>query len=204
MGWEFLINVRAHVNDAIFYSMIGEFDLAKHVLDTRWFLLYIGVYIFAMWDCYTLTIDLNKFELLADRNDASIMPFNISGLELNYLDNRSPWQGPIWSFFTPGLGYLYINRLPSGFIVLIWFVVVVYFSQLLPAIQATCVGDFHHAIAVLDPEWYLFLPSTLGFTMYDSYIQTIALNKLFKIEQSRFFADNYQTPKFNIPFRNAR
>jgi hypothetical protein len=200
IGWEFFININAHVNQAIFYSMIGKFDLAKSVLDTRWFLLYIGVYVFAMWDCFSLTIDLNKFYLLADREDASIMPFNMGALELNYLDNRDPWNGTIWSFITPGIGYLYINRLPSGFLVLIWFVVVTYFSRLLPAIHATSIGDYHRAAALLDPEWFLFLPSIILFTAHDVYLQTIGSNKLFKMEQSRFFADHYQAPNFRLPF----
>lgn len=34
MLWEFFINVRAHINEAIFYSMIGEFQMAKEVIDT--------------------------------------------------------------------------------------------------------------------------------------------------------------------------
>lgn len=201
MGWEFFINIQAHVNEAIFYSMIGQFDKAKQLLDERWFLLYIAVYVFAMWDSYSLSIDLNKFALLADREDSPVMPFNISALEINYLDHRDAWGGAIWQFFTPGLGYLSLNRLPSAFFMLIWFVVVAYYSHLLPAIQATFIGNFHTASQVLEPEWYLFLPSLMSFATYDVYIQTTAQNQIFKMEQSRFFADNYQTAKLKIPFR---
>lgn len=200
IAWEFFINIQAHVNEAIYYSMIGKFEVAKHVLDTRWFLLYIAVYIFAMWDCYSITIDLNKFALLADREDSSIMPFNISALEINYLDNRNSWVSVIWTCFNPGLGALYIGRLPTGFYIMIWFIVVVYYAHLLPAIQATFVGDFQSAKNTLNPEWLLFLPSIMGFATHDAYIQNQALNALFKTEQSRFLADNYQTPTFKIHF----
>jgi len=202
IGWEFFINIHAHVNQAILYSMIGKFELAKQTIDTEWFLLYIGVYIYAMWDCFSLTTDLNKFYLLADYEDTSIMPFNIGALEINYLDIRNNWNGTVWSMFTPGLGYLYINRLPSAFMFLIWFVVVCRFSHLLPAIHKTCLGDFHGASLILNPEWLLFLPSLMGFAVYDVYIQVNTLNKLFKKEQSRFFMDHYQSPKIELPFGN--
>lgn len=152
-------------------TVVGKFDVAKHVLDTRWFLLYIAVYIFAMWDCYSLTIDLNKFALLAHREDSSILPFNISALEVYYLDNRNSWIGVIWACFNPGLGSLYIGRLPTDFYALIWFVATVYYAHLLPAIQSTFIGDFQLAKKVLDPEWLLFLPSIMGFATYDTYIK---------------------------------
>jgi hypothetical protein len=153
-----------------------------------------------MWDVFNLTIDLNKFYLLADYEDSSIMPFNISAFEINYLDIRNTWNGSIWSLFTPGLGYLYINRLPSGFLFLIWFVVACRCSHLLPAIHNTFLGKFHQASSVLNPEWFLFLPSLFGFCAYDVYVQVMASNKLFKSEQSRFLIDHYQSSKFQLPF----
>jgi hypothetical protein len=196
MVWEFFVNTRAHVNTAIMYSMIGQFDKARDVLDVRWFLLYIPVYVYCMWDCYSLTVDLNKFSLIADREDSSIMPFNISTLEINYLDNRMPWNGVLWSLMTPGLGSLYVNRLPTGFFSLIAFILSVYYSHLLPAIHFTFDGMFDQATAVLNPEWLLFLPSIYGFAAYSTYVNTIESNKLFKTEQSRFLTDSYQNPRF--------
>ncbi len=106
----------------------------------------------------------------------------------------------IWSCFNPGLGSLCIGRLPTGFYTMVWFIVVAYFAHLLPAVQATFVGDFQSAKRILDPEWILFLTSIMGFSTYDAYIQNQALNNLFKTEQSRFLADNYQAPAFKIPF----
>lgn len=192
MIWEFYINTQAHVNTAIVYSMIGNFGKAIDVLDIRWFLLYIPVYIFCLWDCYSRTIDLNKFSILADREDSSVMPFNISPLEVNYLDNRMPWNGVIWSLLTPGLGHLYDNRLPTGFFLLVSYIISVYFSHLLPAVHYTFYGMFDQAVSVLDPEWLLFLPSIYGFAAYSSYVNTIESNKLFKTEQSRYLTENYQ------------
>lgn len=204
MLWEFFINVKAHINEAIFYSMIGEFELAKNAIDTRWFLLYSAVYIFTMWDCYSHTIDLNKYSQLADRLESPIMPFNIGPLEIHYLDYRKPWNGAIWSLFNPGLGSLYANRLPTGFFVLICFITTVYNSDVLPAIHLTFEGKSYLAGRVINPQWFLNFPSILLFSVSDSYRDIVYSNKLFKIEQSRYLNDNFQPQMFNMPPKAKR
>lgn len=203
MLWEFLINVKSNLNLAITLSMTGQFDKAKAVLDPRWFFLYMGVYLFALWDSYRLTIDMNKLFLVADREDASILPVKISTLESNYLDIRSPWNGVIWSLITPGLGQIYFNRLPSGFYLLISFVVAVYQAHVGNALLATMTGHFDIARSVLNSEWLLFMPSIYGLASYDAFVLIKELNKLFEIEQSRFLSDHYKSPKFRMPKAHA-
>lgn len=45
LGWEVVINLRAHVNQAMIYSFQGNISMAKEVLDTRWLLnLYTSLY----------------------------------------------------------------------------------------------------------------------------------------------------------------
>lgn len=200
MGWEFFINIHAHVNEAIVFSMTGQFAAARDVLDTRWFLIYIGIYVFNMWNCYQITLDLNVIGKLADRSDAPITPFVLGSIEINYLKTDSLIVPAIWSFLTPGLGYFSLNRLPSGFVMLIAFVGVAYKSRLLPAVQATFYGNFHQAISLVDPAWYLFLPSLFCFAIYDVYIQGKSTSELYKSEQSRYLISNYQTAAFSIPF----
>ena len=201
MLWEFVINVHSKLNLAIEWSMTGHFREAKSVLDPRWLFLYMGVYLFAMWDSYRLAIDMNKLYLVADRDreDSSILPVKISPLESNYLGIRKPWTGVAWSFITPGLGQIYFNRLPSGFYLLICFVVCVYESHLGNALLFTMTGDFEAAKLVMNPEWLLFLPSIYGLATYDTFVLIKELNKLFQIEQSRFLADNYGNPNFAMP-----
>lgn len=203
MIWEFIVNVNSHINLAIMLSMTGQFDKAKAVLEPRWFFLYMGVYLFGMWDCYRLTIDLNKFYLVAEREDASILPVTISSLESNYLDIRKPWIGVIWSVITPGLGQIYINRLPSGFFVIVCFIVSCHQSHVGEALLATLLGHFAMAQSVLDAEWLLFLPSIYWFAAFDSFIHAKAQNILFEVEQSRFLSDNYTSPTFTMPKSNA-
>jgi TM2 domain-containing membrane protein YozV len=203
MLWEFVINVNSNINLSIMYSMIGQFDKAKDVLEPRWFFLYMGVYLFGLWDCYRLTIDMNKIYLVAEREDATILPVKISALESNYLDIRKPLNGVIWSLITPGLGQIYFNRLPSGFYLLISFIVSVYQSHLGNSLLATMTGHFDIAQSVLNPEWLLFMPSIYGFAAYDAFVLIEELNILFEVEQSRFLSDNYRAPNFTMPKSNS-
>ncbi|WP_156324612.1 hypothetical protein [Bacillus sp. FJAT-27245] len=199
MAWEFFINVKAHINEAIFYSMIGEFQLAAEVIDTHWFFLYMGIYVFTMWDSYSTAIDLNKFSRLADRNDSPILPFKIGALEVNFLDYRKPWNGVFWSFMTPGLGAIYANRLPTGFFVTVCFVLTVYYSNALPAVLLTFEGKTELAGKAIDPQWFLNFPSILLTSVSSAYSDLLFTNSLFKIEQSRFLKKNFQPKEFSMP-----
>lgn len=50
--WEILVNTQAQLNLAIFYSVLGQFDRARAILDYRWAVVYPLVYIFAIVDSY--------------------------------------------------------------------------------------------------------------------------------------------------------
>jgi len=197
--WELIINVHAKINLAIIYSFTGRFELAKHALDKRWALLYAGVFVYAVFDSYRSTVDLNKFSILADREHSPIIPMKISTLEINYFDKRNPWVAEAWSILMPGAGHLYTHRLPTGFVVLVWYIMISYFSHSLECVHYSALGAFKQAIAVTDPQWMLFLPSLFGFVMYDVYVNTVEYNKLFEIEQAKFLVDNYQDPVFEMP-----
>lgn len=193
IGWEFLINVTSKLNTAIMYSLTGRFEQAKEVINLDWFLLYIAVYIISIWGTYGLTVDLNKLSILADREDSSIIPVKFSTLEICFLDKRNPWVAVALSTIAPGLGHLYTHRVPTSFFLLVKFIIVAYFSRLMPAIHYTFMGAFEQATAVVDPQWLLFFPSLYGFSIYDSYVNTLEYNRLFGMEQSRFIRDNYQS-----------
>jgi hypothetical protein len=48
MLFELAVNTMANLNNSIFYSMIGDFEQAKEVLDKKWLLTYMAVYVFAV------------------------------------------------------------------------------------------------------------------------------------------------------------
>ncbi len=196
--WEVVINLKAHVNLAMIYSFQGNIDLAKDVLDTRWLLIYIPVYLFGIWDSYRTTVDMNNVYVLSEREDHRFNTFSIGALEINYLDKREPILSFIWSFLMPGLGQLYIHRIVTAFFVIIWSVVFFYYSYALEAISLLFLGEVQQATSVLKPEWLLFFPSLYGFSVYDSYINTVENNRLFEKEQRTFLKENYQNTDFRI------
>jgi hypothetical protein len=183
----------------ILYSFIGDFEKAKEVADINWVLLYIPTYIFAIWDSYRTTVDMNHNYILASREDAEIKPFRMSALEINYLDKRRPWISAAWSLLIPGTGQLYIHRIVTAAFVVIWWIVVAYLSRTLPAIHYTLLGDFSQAKTVLDMHWFLNVPSIYFFAMYDAYTNTVENNKLYDWEQSKFFKRDYQSKSFKMP-----
>jgi hypothetical protein len=200
--WEVYINYKANINLLIFYSFIGDFEKAKQVVDIQWMSLYVPTYIFAIWDSYRTTIDINNTYMLAAREDAAVKPFKIGTMEINYLDKRNPWVSVMWSLLVPGAGQLYINRLITAFFLVIWFIVICYNSKFLPAMHYTLLGNFEQAKAVLDIHWLLNLPSVYFFGIYDAYVNTVENNKLFTWEQTKFLKRQYQDFNFVMPSNN--
>lgn len=122
----------------------------------------------------------------------------MGAMEINYLDKRNPVMAVVWSLFVPGLGQLYIHRIVSAFFTIVWAVVFFYYSHGLEALSYLFMGDIEKSTAVLHPEWLLFFPSLYGFSLYDSYVNTVENNKLFNKEQRAYFRKNYQSSSFRI------
>lgn len=197
--WGIFINTSAHINLAGMYSLTGRFSLAKTVIDTKWLLLYVAVYIYAAWDSYRGTVSLNKLYILADREDAPLQTFKIKTLDVNFLDKRSPLLAAAWSALMPGLGNLYLHRIIQGIFFIAWMITIMYFSHCPQAIHYTMVGDFAHAKAILKVQWLIYIPPVYVFQIYDCYIQAVDLNKLFEKAQSKWLRDNYQNHAFKMP-----
>ena len=197
--WETFINVMAHVNLGILYSLLGEFEKAKEVLDVRWLMLYVAIYMFGIWDGYRTTIDLNKQYLLAEREDAPISPIKMGAWDMNYLDKRKPWVAMVWSALFPGLGHLYLHNVISGFFIFLYTVGIFYFGHISQSIHLSLLGNFVQAKKVLDMQWTLYFPSIYFFIIYDSYVSAVEHNKLFEKEMSHFLREKYQNRNFNTP-----
>lgn len=196
--WEVIVNLNANINLGIIYSFQGNIEKVIQVLDTRWLLLYIPVYLFGIWDSYRTTVDMNKVFILADRENHRFNTFSIGALEINYLDKRNPLLAVVWSLCVPGLGQLYIHRIGVAFYVIILTIIFFYFSHILEAIPFLFLGEIDKATSLVKPEWLLFLPSVYGFSLFDSYMNTVENNKLFEKEQRDFLQKNYQHSKFTL------
>jgi len=198
ISWEMLINSQAKINLAMMYSFTGRFELAKHTLDIRWMSLYAPVYLFAIYDSYRTTVDLNNMYVLANREKAPFAIFRIQPMEIYYLDKRTPWVASVWSTLMPGLGQLYIHRIIASFFVLTVWIGIIYKSHYLEAVQYTLLGEFSKVVPVINAQWLLFLPSIYSFAIYDAYVNTVENNKLFDKEQAHFLKENYQSA-FDMP-----
>lgn len=197
--WEILVNNMTNLNHAIVYSFTGNIGMAKEVLEPRWMLLYIPVYIFAIWDSYRTAVDMNKVFILAERENADFNSYSINAFEINYLDKRRPLMAVVWSLLTPGLGQLYIHRVVTGIFAMAFIIIFVYFSNILVAVHNLFIGEIAMATQVIDPQWFLFMPSHIGFAVYDSYVNTVENNKLFENEQKKFLLKNYQQHRVRFP-----
>jgi TM2 domain-containing membrane protein YozV len=197
--WETFINGVANVNLGIFYSLLGDFDKAKDVLNERWLILYVSIYMFGIWDGYRTTVDLNKQYLLADREDAPVLPIKMGSWDMNYLDKRKPWVALVWSALFPGLGQLYLHNVISGFFIFVYTVGICYYGHILYAIHLTMLGHFVQAKEVLNMQWALYFPSIYLFIIYDAYVSAIENNKLFEKEVSKYLRQNYQDHQFEYP-----
>jgi len=196
--WEVFVNYQAKINLAMVYSFTGRIELAKSVLDTRWMLMYIPVFIFGIWDSYRTCVDMNKVGLLAIREDAPFNTFVLGALEINYLDKRKPGLSVLWSLFMPGLGQLHIHRIVMAFFSLVWTIIFLYYSKTLVAVHLLFQGNIAGATAVLDIQWLMYMPSMWGFAAYDSYVNTVENNKLFDAEQRRYLIRNFQHRSFRV------
>lgn len=201
--WEMLVNGNAKINLSIMYSLLGNFEMAKQVVNQRWFLLYTSMYVFSIWDSYRGTVDLNKQYILADREDAPLSSMTTGTLDTNFLDKRSPLFACVISILTPGLGHLYVNKVISGLFFIGWTICSIYFSHCLSAVHETMLGNFNQAKSILDMQWLMYLPSIYGFVIYDAYVSAVENNKLFKKAQSKFLRDNYQFSNFKMPFKEV-
>ncbi|MDT8902057.1 hypothetical protein [Anaeroselena agilis] len=201
--WEMTVNTKARVNLAILYSFTGRFELAKEVVDNRWLLMYVLVFIFAVWDSYRLAIQFNQLSLLADRHGQTLPPVSMSFMEINTLDRRAPWVAVAWTVVAPGLGHIYTHRIPTGFFLVIWWMAIAYHSHLFEGVQYSALGLWEQAKAAVNPQWLMYLPSIYGFAAYDAYVNTVEYNRLFEKEQDSFFKEKYQDPDFRMPTEEA-
>lgn len=201
--WEVFLNYQAHINLGILYTFTGRFQMAKDVLDINWVALYIPTYLFTAWDAYRTTVDLNNQFQLAAREDAEIKAFNMSSSEINYLDKRIPWVAAAWSALMPGLGQIYIHRIPSALFSMIWFIVVAYQAKLLPAVHYTYMGQFDYVKSIVNAHWLLNVPCLYFFGVYEAYVNTVENNKLFNWEQVKFLKKYYQYEHFKLPLRKG-
>lgn len=199
--FEFTINNLAKVNQAIYCSMLGDFSGAIQVIDQRFFYLYIGVYVFTMFDSYRRCVDMNNNYILSFRTTAYTKTTKASSFSVNTLNKVSPVVATYWEMIMPGLGSLYLNHLISFFFSLITWTITIGASRFYIGLYQTCIGNFEKAKTVIDPQWFLFIPSIYGGYVYFTYSQAVINNIQFKLSQAQFLRSEYQNRAFELPLQ---
>lgn len=191
---EFALNYTTNVNLAIFYSFTGDFSKSIKILNKKDCIIYISVFIYAIWDSYRATIELNKYTFLSKYEKSSIIPFKIGSFEINYIDKRNTWLAIIWSALLPGMGHLFTRKVFTGFFILASWITLTYLCGFWEGFIDSFHGNLSSGLKI-SPQFILNLPSFYVFSIYDSYINTIEINKLFNTEQARFLEENYKNRK---------
>lgn len=196
---EIFLNNQAHINQSIFYSLIGHFELAKEALNIKWMLLYIAVYGFSIYDSYRETVDINNNYFLALREDAEFPISVLTPNGLNFISKADPVISSTWSAILPGAGEFLMHKMNSSFFLLTLWIVSVYFSNLLPGIHYLFMGQLMESSRAINWQWFLNIPSIYFFSIYNTYLGTVETNRLFNWEQSRFIRTKYQPANYRMP-----
>lgn len=184
--WELVVNNQSNLNMGIILSFLGRFDEAKAQISPDWGLLYVAVYVYSIWDSYRCAVEIKKSHILSEVEDAPIAPSDVSFFDVVILDKKNPLVGMVWSVFTPGLGQLYGGSTIVGTFILAWWIYVCYKAKAVYAWLYSFLGDFNNVTAIVDWQWFLFLPSMYAFAVYQAYASVNESNTLFDIEQIRY------------------
>lgn len=177
--WEFFINIQSNINTAILYTMLGRFDAARNVIDQRWFLCYIAIYIYAVWDSYHVGIDLNRRMMIAEREKQQLSTYRLTTLSIELVEFRDPRIAAMWSLLVPGAGHFWMQRkLLAVFFMIIWTLTIIQ-AHVPQGVQYALVGDFTGSTRIVNPEWLFFVPSLYLFACYDSYVSTLRMNEFY-------------------------
>lgn len=196
--WEIFINQSSKLNLAMCYTFMGDINSAKEVIDVNYIYMYTPLYIYAIWDSYRSAVELNNLYILGEKDQPPVKALTVKPFEINYLDKRSPFIACLWSMCVPSTGQLYLHQFFSAFFILIVTVILVHFSHFLESLHYLMLGDLHKSTHVLNKQWAFYLPSLYFFGIYESYVNAVENNKLFKAEQKMFLQKKYSLKNFKV------
>ncbi|MEI5905927.1 hypothetical protein WAK64_02450 [Bacillus spongiae] len=199
--WEVIVNSLAHLNEGIYYSMVGEFEQAVHVLNVQYLVLYSPIYIYIIWDSYRCTQEINHLtRAVFQEKKSSIHQQNMDIIDHNVNLKRNPIQSIIWSMLFPSLGYMYNNKFLSFIFGLLLWVTLSTLSHVYDGLYYSYIGDFQLAIDTVKPKWLLFLPSIYVFFAYHAFVDSVEHNRLSEFMNKIKLAKKFNPKSFKMPF----
>ncbi|WP_117149145.1 MULTISPECIES: hypothetical protein [Paraliobacillus] len=186
IAWELVVNTQANLNMGIALSMLGRFEEAKAIINEEWILLYMGAYIFSIWDSYNSAVEMSKSHILSEVEDAPVVPSVVSAFDIVIVSKKNPLLAAVWSTLSPGLGQLYSGHTIAGTFILAWWIFITHKANTIGSWFYSSIGDFNSATAMVEWQWFLFLPSLYAFAIYQAYVAVNENNTLYDIEQIRY------------------
>ncbi len=199
---EVIFNTLCHINEAIVFSLSGQFDQAKAVLEPRWVLGYLIIFLIVIWDSYRSTLYQNKLCQLAELERASLPNLNFFASEIQYIQPKSPLVAATFSLFFPGCGQLYNHRIGLAFYAISWWWLYISLSHFHESLIYILTGRFMDSITILRPHWFLFMPSVVGGSVYHAYTMAKEHNRLYREEQRKFLNHRYHSSSVRL-FRKS-
>lgn len=195
---EVILNTLAHINQALMYSYSGRFAMAKNILDIRWAVAYMLIYMLAMWDSYVNAKSLNKAYRMALLENARIAPGGVYTRDIQFLDRRSRLSAALMSLFFPGMGQFYNQRIGLALYALCWWGVYTTFSLVPVSLHRLLLGDLPGSLEVLRCHWLLFMPSVAGGAAYHAFETAGDHNQLLRMEQRQYLQERYRDTDIRI------
>lgn len=188
---EVILNTLAHINQALMYSYSGRFLMAKNILEMRWGVAYMLIYMLAIWDSYVNAKSLNKVYRIAVLENARISPGGVYTKEIQVLDKRSRLSAALMSFFFPGMGQFYNQRIGLALYAVFWWGVYSTMSFVPISLHRLLLGDLPGSLEVLRCHWLLFMPSVAGGSVYHAFETAGERNFLLRMEQRQYLLERY-------------
>ena len=198
---EVLLNTLAHINQALMYSYTGRFQMAKDILEMRWAVAYMLIYMLSIWDSYVNAKTMNKTYRMAILENARISPGAMYAREIQVLDRRSRLSAALMSLFFPGMGQFYNQRIGLALYAVFWWGVYSSLSFFPISLHRLLLGDLPGSIEVLRCHWLLFMPSVAGGATYHAFETAGERNHLLRIEQRQYLQERYGDTDIRILLR---
>lgn len=185
MSGEILINTRARINLAIYYTFTGNLEKANNVFNERWGLFYMAIWVYAIYDAYMHSVELNQLSELEEAQEKRhFKKFSITPFGISYLSQRPPLLSAFFSFLVGGMGQAYNFEFAKSIILLTWVLIINYYSHFNHLIDKFVSRQdiFLHQV---NWQWLLYVPSIFVFCIWDSYVGAVEINKLL-VEEQRY------------------
>lgn len=123
---------------------------------------------------------MNQVSVKSKGGKQWLSPGHQQVMELNNVNShlyRNPLMAAIWSLFLPGFGQFYNGDYLTGFVLMVWEILVNTMGGINLSIFFAFNGELERSFEVLDFQWALFYPSVYAFSVWQAYQKASNINR---------------------------